>query len=64
MSYSVTKNDVSSYDIVEKDTNVTINMKTSEKRARELCRKLNLGGGFNGFTPMFFAEMKGKEIPR
>lgn len=64
MSYSVAKNENSSYDIIEKETDVTINMKTNEKRARELCRKLNLGSGFNGFTPAFFAEIKGKEIPR
>jgi len=64
MSYSVKENEKFSYDIIEKDTDITIVMKTNEKRARELCRKLNLGSGFNGFTPVFFADYKGKEIPR
>lgn len=28
----------------------------SEARAKELARHLNLGGGFDGYTPDFFKE--------
>lgn len=47
------------FDIIEKETDTTISLTTSEQRARDLCRKLNLGSGFDGWTPTFFAEFKG-----
>jgi len=56
MSYSVVqsaKNPI--YDIIEKNTETKIELSYNEKDARQVCRKLNLGGGFNGFTPIFFA---------
>lgn len=62
MSYSVTKNENNTFDITEKDTNTTIFMKTNEKHARNYCRKLNLGSGFNGFTPLFFADIERKQL--
>lgn len=54
MSYTVKKEN-GTYDILEKNTDVLIELKCSEDRARQLCRKLNLGSGFNGWTPTFFA---------
>ena len=54
MSYIVKKTDVA-YNIYEKGSNVLIELSFEEKKARDLCRKLNLGSGFNGWTPMFFA---------
>lgn len=45
-----------SFDILEKDSNLTIVLDAEEKRAKQLCRKLNLGSGFGGWTPLFFAE--------
>lgn len=57
MSYSVIKNDKNLYDIFEKDTRVVIEVsKRSEDDARAVCRKLNLGSGFNGWTPDFVAK--------
>lgn len=61
MSYKVQENN-GTFDIVESKTSVVITLKTNEKRARDLCRKLNLGTGFNGFTPDFFAAFRGVEI--
>ena len=61
MSYKV-KHSVNGYDIIEKETDVVINLKYAEKKARDLCRKMNLGSGFNGFTPDFFANLKGEQI--
>lgn len=50
--------------IVEKDTGLTIEVCTTSREARKLCRTLNLGAGFNGWTPAFFTEtFKQKERP-
>lgn len=57
MSYSVVKNDNSLYDIMEKNSGSVIEMcNPEEKEIRSICRKLNLGAGFNGWTPRFIAE--------
>lgn len=59
MSYYV-KGNGKKFDIIEKDTELTIISKTNEREANKLCRSLNLGAGFNGFTPNFFCyEYKG-----
>lgn len=54
MSYAV-KQKENSFDIYEKNSDVLIELNFDEKRAKDLCRKLNLGSGFNGWTPLFFA---------
>lgn len=61
MSYKVKKSETG-YDIIEKETDVVINLEYNEKKARDLCRKMNLGSGFNGFTPDFFAGFKGTQM--
>lgn len=58
MSYAI-KETLGTFDIIEKDTNVKIVLKTDEKIAKSVCRKLNLGAGFNGWTPSFFANFAG-----
>lgn len=55
MSY-VVKQGKTGYNIIEKDTDVLIELERSESHVRALCRKLNLGSGFNGWTPGFFSE--------
>ena len=61
MSYTV-KEMNGKYNILEKSSETIIELETNEKAARDLCRKLNLGSGFNGWTPSFVAEkMKTKE---
>lgn len=63
MTYRVQK-EQGQYHIIEKDTDLVIRQVKEESRAREICRTLNLGAGFNGFTPAFFAqEFKQKERP-
>lgn len=57
MSYQVHANKVGGFDIFETDTDMTIELKATELRARNLCRKLNLGSGFNGWTPSFMATL-------
>jgi hypothetical protein len=57
MSYSVIKNEKNLYDIFEKESDVVIEIaKADEKEARVVCRKMNLGSGFNGWTPDFVAK--------
>ena len=54
MSYSVKMNE-DGFDILEKESEILIELKTQEKTAKDMCRKLNLGSGFNGWTPQFIA---------
>ena len=53
MSYFVQQN-ATSYDIVEKDTNEVVFTYSGKTIADKMCRSLNLGSGFNGYTPSFF----------
>jgi hypothetical protein len=54
MSYRVVESNTG-YDVIEKETEVVIKLAADEKVAKDVCRKLNLGSGFSGWTPMFFA---------
>jgi hypothetical protein len=57
MSYSVITNENEGYDLFEKDSGLTIELDLDEEKdARSLCRKLNLGSGFAGWTPIFFTQ--------
>ena len=63
MTYSVKEQD-DQYLIIEKDTEYVIKITKDQKSARAICRSLNLGSGFAGFTPAFFIEdFKQKERP-
>lgn len=53
MKYKISKNLTGGFDIIEKQTNVTIQLEMIELKAKEICRKLNLGSGFDGWTPEF-----------
>jgi hypothetical protein len=58
MSYVVKEVD-GKIGIVETLTGTFIDMKKRpEKEVRVIARKLNLGSGFNGWTPDFFAGYK------
>lgn len=61
MSYSV-KETKGNHVILEKESETAIELKGDEKKAREVCRKLNLGSGFNGWTPLFIAKAYGNDI--
>lgn len=56
MSYSVVKYENGVCDLVEKDTEILLELKCHYDKARDICRKLNLGSGFNGWTPQFLAK--------
>lgn len=63
MSYSVKKRN-GVFHLIEKDTDQTVYACGCEVKARDYCRSLNLGSGFNGVTPSFFVqEFKQKERP-
>lgn len=53
MSYSVVKNDKNTFDVIEKDTDTKIELSMSKRESHNVCRKLNLGSGFAGYTPAF-----------
>lgn len=59
MSYKVKTTCNTKFDIIEKETETLITLKIPEQKAKDLCRKMNLGAGFNGFTPLFFANFSG-----
>ena len=49
------KNSENLYKIVENNRQV-VDIKESKRTAHRICRGLNLGKGFDGFTPDFFCE--------
>jgi len=53
MSYK-TEKDKNEYTIKEMNTDLIVYKNDNTEIVRSICRKLNLGSGFNGFTPIFF----------
>lgn len=53
MTYRVVEEN-NNLNIIEKETGHKIYETTKSSKARNICRKLNLGYGFNGLTPQFF----------
>ena len=59
MNYNLVEGkDKSMYDIIEETTNQVIKSFPGDKfsEARAFMRHLNLGGGFDGFSPTFFLK--------
>lgn len=55
MSYTTKeRGDSGLYDILETETSQVIEVAKGKDETYHLCRKLNLGAGFKGFTPIFF----------
>lgn len=54
MSYTVVTSE-NSYKVVEKGSGLVVSVYKIETDARNICRSLNLGSGFDGWTPPFFA---------
>lgn len=42
------------FEIVEKGSELVVATRKDKTEAVKLCRSLNLGSGFDGFTPPFF----------
>lgn len=55
MTYRVSKKK-DKFNVVEKDTDLIVATRDTREEAKTLVRSLNLGGGFNGFTPEFFTQ--------
>lgn len=53
MLYAI-KPSKNSYEVVETQTGNQVRVGLREPEAKKLCRHLNFGGGFDGFTPDFF----------
>lgn len=57
MNYKlVASADKSNYDVFETATEQVIGSFADQKDARYFMRQLNLGGGFDGWTPSFFLK--------
>lgn len=60
MNYNLVegRTDKSKYDVLEETTNQVIKSFPGDQflEARALMRHLNLGGGFDGFSPTFFLK--------
>lgn len=44
------------YEVVESTTEQVVKTDMTQSEAKAMCRHLNLGGGFDGWTPAFFLE--------
>lgn len=53
MGYKMNEKD-GLFEIVEKGSELVIAVKRGKDEATKLTRSLNLGSGFDGFTPTFF----------
>lgn len=60
MNYKIVMNSVN-FDVIETCTEQVIRTFEAHKEAKKFLRHLNLGGGFDGWTPTFF--LKKIEIP-
>lgn len=47
--------------VIEKNTEQVIQQYDREDKANEVCRNLNLGAGFQGWTPTFFCNVAHKK---
>jgi len=47
---------VATVDIMETATNQVIRYALPYSKAKDFCRNLNFGGGFDGYTPEFFLK--------
>ena len=53
MAYRVNENK-NLFEIIEKGSELVVATRKDKNEAVKLCRSLNLGSGFDGFTPPFF----------
>lgn len=65
--YSVVKDSDMRWNVREMSTSQDVYSSPTEKSARDMVRSLNLGAGFNGYTPGFmtieYLPLKQKEKP-
>lgn len=55
MNYKIVENN-GKFEVFETPTKLTIKSFDTREEAKALMRKLNFGGGFDGFTPPFFVK--------
>ena len=56
MNYKIIKQNEFVSSIFETRTDQYVAMSMPANEAKDLCRSLNFGGGFDGWTPSFFNE--------
>jgi hypothetical protein len=55
MNYKI-RNNSNRFEVFETTTNQLIGAFPTQKEAKDLLRHLNLGGGFDGWTPTFILK--------
>ena len=56
MNYKLITNPGHFFDVLETTTNQIVFTSAEHSKAKEFLRHLNLGGGFDGYTPSFFMK--------
>ena len=56
MNYKIKTSPSNVFEVLETKTNQVIASFAEHKTAKELLRHLNLGGGFDGWTPSFILK--------
>lgn len=56
MNYKTVKHSNGKYVVVETQTDQIMKVCDTNDEARKLMKHLNLGGGFDGFSPNFFTK--------
>ena len=59
MNYKTIQTTSQKYNVIETTTNQIVKVFTLQKEAKEFMRHLNLGGGFDGWTPSFLLKNVG-----
>jgi diaminopimelate decarboxylase len=61
MNYKIVSRSIC-FDVLETKTNQVINSFNVYEEAKQFLRHLNLGGGFDGYTPHFFSKKTKKLV--
>ena len=56
MNYKINATPTNSFEVVETSTEQVVKTFITSKDAKKFMRSLNLGGGFDGWTPTFFLK--------
>jgi hypothetical protein len=57
MNYKINATPTNSFEVVETNTEQVVKTFMALKDAKKFMRSLNLGGGFDGWTPTFFLKI-------
>jgi len=56
VNYKIKNNPNNNFEVIETSTEQIVATFSAQKDAKQLLRHLNLGGGFDGWTPQFMLK--------